>query len=179
MGKISGKTLRGLKSDNSSIFNASFQCVYSEYLTLIVYTSFCIVRNIEDARDIAQNVFLKLLDERKNIEPKKSLKAYLTITAKNMSINFKKKMERQVDIDFEPESEPETHYKDDFVNLLDAYKNYLDEEEITLVTERLLYGYKFEEISKELNRSVDSITSKYNRAIKKLQKHKDERGMYL
>ena len=51
------------------------------------------------------------------------------------------------------------------------FKSFLDEEEVELIILHLLYDFTFAYIAKEKNVSINVVSSKYRRAIKKVKKH--------
>ena len=49
-------------------------------------------------------------------------------------------------------------------------KLYLSDKEINLIILKSVYGYSFEDIAKKYNDNASSLSSCYNRAIKKFKK---------
>src|SRR5690554_6643425 len=78
----------------------SFQEIYDKYNNLIFYISNKIVRNIESAKDIVQETFIKFFNNINKTEFR-NLKYWLVTTAKNMSINYIKSSERKMQYDDE------------------------------------------------------------------------------
>ena len=59
--------------------------------------------------------------------------------------------------------------KSELKKLIDIFYKYLDEDEISIVFSHLIYALTFEEIASNKNMSVNTIKTKYYRAIKKVK----------
>ena len=77
------KIIKKLKNRSSS----TFEKVYYQYKNLIFYHAYSIVNNKEDADDITQNTFIKLMKNIDAIDDNSSLKALLSKIAKNEAID--------------------------------------------------------------------------------------------
>jgi RNA polymerase sigma-70 factor (ECF subfamily) len=70
---------------------AAFEQLYRKYYTFFRLIAFHIVRNYDDAEEIVSEVFVKLWNNRNEIEISSSVKAYITRSVQNTAINFVKK----------------------------------------------------------------------------------------
>jgi len=77
----------GLKSGDKLVF----ETVYREYYTQLYYYCLRYVEDIEDAKGIVQDLFVKLWDMHDELEINTSLNAYLYRAVQNYSLNFLRK----------------------------------------------------------------------------------------
>ena len=70
----------------------AFQLIYDQHRNRIYVTAIRFLKSPLIAQDVVQEVFLKLWFERKNIDPSKSLSAWLYTVAKNNILNQLKKV---------------------------------------------------------------------------------------
>jgi RNA polymerase sigma-70 factor (ECF subfamily) len=77
--------------------DANFKLFYDKYYSLVKDRCMAILRNKEDAQDMAQSVFTKILENKSKGKPGiLHPKTYLSTMAKNMIINQKKKARREL-----------------------------------------------------------------------------------
>ena len=172
MGKINNKVINNLFSTNKRIVEDAFNTIYNEYSYLVYYVSLKIVKDESIASEVTNETFMMFFINKDRININKNLKYYLTSTSKNLSINYLAKANR-----LEPLNEniaSVTYKKDHFMDYIDKFKGFLDGEEIDLIVLHLLYDFSFKEIAKDKNVSINVITSKYNRTIKKVRKYYKE-----
>lgn len=70
---------------------AAFEQLYKKYYTFFRLVAFHITRNYDDAEEVVSEVFVKLWNNRNEIEIVTSVKAYITRAVQNTAINFVKK----------------------------------------------------------------------------------------
>lgn len=70
------------------ILESQFEFIYNEYAKEIFNIAFGYTKNKEDAKDIVQNSFLKLLESSKDFKTYTDIKYYLIRIAINESINL-------------------------------------------------------------------------------------------
>lgn len=172
MKKISNKVINNLFSTNKEVVEESFNVIYNEFSYLIYYLSLKIVKDESMAREITNETFMMFFINKDRIDINKNLKYYLTSTAKNLSINYLNKINK-----LEPLNDNISTINtkvDHFNEYIEKFKDFLDEQEIDLIVLHLLYDFTFKEIARDKNVSINVITSKYNRAIKKVRKHYKE-----
>ena len=166
MDKLSPSTIKSLRCADLEKRNAAFRLVFEKYSHLVYYVSFDIVKNDEDAKDVVNEAFLKMFQHRDRIKDEASLKYYLLVTAKNLSINRYKEKEGHLDYSDDLES---TSDAGSLSLYLDTFKEILDEEEYQYVVLHLLYDFPFREIARANHKSTSMVSSKYWRGIKKLR----------
>lgn len=79
------------------ITETNFPAVYEKYKNTVYSVVFNYVRNVDDANDILQDVFIKLLQSQTDYESNEHLKAWLIRVSINMSINLLKSQNRMSD----------------------------------------------------------------------------------
>ena len=73
----------------------AFEWLFFEYYSQLCISAYQIVKSEEAAKDVVQNIFLKLWQSHKKLKIKTSLKAYLYRAVKNQAINHNKKEQNQ------------------------------------------------------------------------------------
>ncbi len=66
----------------------SFKILFKSQFKVLCFFAVKYVRDYEASREIVQDVFLKLWEKRKDIDPEKSLKSYLGTAVRNRCINY-------------------------------------------------------------------------------------------
>lgn len=162
--------IENLTSPNRELMEQTFNKIYEEYSYLVFYVAFEIVRHKDDAKDITDETFLKMYENRNSLKKDKNLKYYLVTIAKNLAINFAKEKDHYVTYDDSLDS-GQTEHDDDFETYITHFRGFLDEEEISLIIYKLLYEYSFKEIALIKKTTINSISSKYKRTLDKIRKH--------
>ena len=70
------------------ISEKQIETIFNENFHSLVFTSFRIVKDYEQAEDIIQNVFIKIWQNFDKIKDKRNLKGYLHTAVKNSSLNY-------------------------------------------------------------------------------------------
>src|SRR6185295_817065 len=72
--------------------------IFREHHLLVFRTAFCVTGSREDAQDIAQTIFLRLLQREFPPDLKKNPKAYLYRAAVNLSLNTIRSRRRHIQV---------------------------------------------------------------------------------
>lgn len=159
-----------LCSPNRERVERTFNTIYAKYSYLVFYVAFEIVRHKEDAKDVTEETFLRMYENRHSLRKGRNLKYYLVTIAKNLAINMQKSKARFVPYDDTLDAgQKET--PDDFDAYIMTFKTFLDEDEISLVVYKFLYEYTFKEIAAIKNVTINSVSSKYKRTLDKIRKY--------
>lgn len=147
----------------------AFEIVYHEYEKLIYYIAFSITRNRQNAEEVVQDTFLRMLGAIDNYVDQGKFKEWLTEIARNISKN---KVTRN--------KEKATIYDDEIIlgvssektniDMILTIEGLLNETEARIVILRLLYDFSFKELSKYENMTIGKVQGLYYQAIKKLKK---------
>lgn len=73
----------------------SFEEFYKRHVKLVYRICLLLLKNVEDAEDATQNVFLKLLGEERTFQSEEHEKAYLIVMARNTSISMLRQWHRK------------------------------------------------------------------------------------
>ncbi len=168
MAHISSKILDNLKSSSRTKMEEAFDTLYKEYSYLVYYVALKIVKNKDIAKEITNDTFFKLYQNKDKLKKEKNIKYYLVTTSKNTSINYMVQNARQVSLDEEIASYEQVDHFDEYIN---KFSDFLNKEELDIIIYHLLYDFSFREISKENKTTTSVISSKYRRAIDKIKSH--------
>lgn len=172
--KLSFKTEERREFVDKQYIGMSYEEAVKYYANDI--TRICIIqlKNIEDAKDCFQNVFLKLYLSEKNFNDKEHLKAWLFRVAYNECSDFKRSFwKRKVELGYQEDKQENNQYQklfscseecQDIIELLQKLpKKYRD----------ILYLYYYEEyntteIADILKMKVNTVKGRLQRGRKKL-----------
>ena len=148
--------------------------IFREHHSLVFRTAYCVTGSREDAQDIAQTIFLRLL--RRDFPPnlQRNPKAYLYRAAVNLSLNTIRSRRRYVQVNdvesfeklrvsSEADSAEELHRR-----LFTAIAE-LDPEAAQILVLRYVHGYSIAEIAKLLGKSYTLITVRLFRSRTRLK----------
>lgn len=166
--EIIKKINKALKNDDQVELENAFNLIYEKYNRLVRYLAYKIVLNLEVAEDITQETFLRFFN---HINKTKfyNLKYYLVTTAKNLSLNYRKKKLQETIYNDDLVLRVSNENKNRFTEMILDLQKFLSPEEVDIIIFRLVFNYSFKEIAKEMNTTLYTISSKYYRAIKKIK----------
>lgn len=152
--------------------SGSFKILFYRYYEPIYYFFWSRTKSAELAKDFVQDVFTKLWQNRFNLNPELSMKAYLFRTANNLLIDFYRKKKtysiyQEDNFAHEPSENPfETYDVQEGVNkaLLELPENLR-----IVFTMNRFDALKYSEIAESLNISVKTVESRMSKAIKILR----------
>lgn len=150
-----------------------------KYSSLVYFTALRYVQDEQDAQDISQDVFVKVLSKLHTFKNQSSLQTWIYSITANQSKNFlrKKTLRKFLRIDKEISFDIEDKYQDSPQDKLEsAETNHLLLKEIAKLPEkqrevfslRYFNDLTYEEISKLLGTSVGGLKANYFHAVKKL-----------
>ena len=138
-----------------------------------------ITKNPHDAEDVLQETFLKIYQKAKDYTSYDKPMAWIFTIAKNFAL-MKFRDRKKEDSMEEVNDMPEVIFS--FVEdvseriVLEAAVNKLDEDERTILLLHAVAGFKNREIADLLDMPINTVLSKYNRTIRKMQKYLEEEG---
>ena len=139
--------------------------VYKNYRALLYFIIATYVNQKEDCDDVYQNVFMKILAKRNEVNDPSTLHAYLCAMAKNEAIDFAKKHSREQTSDV-----LEDICASNEESQLDYFLPYdLTKEEKMVVGYRLTFSLSWKEVGELLNIPVPTAKLRYVQAIKKIK----------
>lgn len=175
------RMIRGDRSGLKEIYEA-----YIGYIYRIIYE---MLQNKENAEDVTSEFFIKLWDKAGSYRPGNGHKAFLTVMARNMAIDFFRKYRKEEltamlqDIGTDPE-EDHLYGKPAYGIRTDQTTEEIVVEDISLqtalaalkdaerqiVSMRVLGELTFKEIAVIMNIPMGTVTWRYQNAIKKLRR---------
>lgn len=146
-----------------------FEIIYYRYAKLVYFCINNIINSPDDASKLTNDVFIKLFEKRQTIDSEKNIKYYLTVSARNIAIDYLRKNKVQIITDNDIFDTIHASNKDrEYFEVKMILSTYLNEKEIEIVFDHLIYGYSFKNIA-IYQKKVSTIVSKYNRALKKIK----------
>lgn len=157
--------LDNLKKDKMQYFDEFYEMTKKQ----VFYTSLSIVKDYHIAEDILQDSYLQFLKNKNKVKSDKTILAYIMQIAKNLSLNYIKKNNRNVYIEdnvvFDGLSEKHEEHND----TLYIMEQVLSDSEFQIVIKHVIMRQTHKDIAEELNKPLGTITWAYNNAIKKLK----------
>jgi RNA polymerase sigma-70 factor (ECF subfamily) len=148
--------------------------IFREHHFLVYRTAYCVTGSREDAQDIAQTIFLRLL--RREIPPDltRNPKAYLYRAAVNLSLNTIRSRRRHVQVNdaegFEKvAASSESDTAEELHRRLYESIAELDPEASQILILRYVHGYSIADIAKLLGKSYSLITVRLFRSRTRLK----------
>ncbi len=156
----------------------AFEHIYKEYSSFVYNVSFRVVSNIDEAEEIAQEVFITVFRKLKSFKFKSSLKTWVYRIAVNMAIDYARKRSREQDhavlyedndklskaIDPLGEKLEREHQEKTISTLLEA----LSPDQRACIVLRSIEGLSYQEIAESLNININTVRSRLKRAREKL-----------
>lgn len=163
---------------------AALEVLVFRYLKAIYGFAYSYAGNSVDAEDIAQEAFVKIWKNLKKFDQKKKFKPWIFEITKNTAIDFSRKKKSIPFSRFENEQGEnllietlqdkgplplEMCARKDFANQLTTAINKLSLKYRQVVSMRLNGQFTFQEIAHMLGESVNTIKSRYRRALTELR----------
>ena len=166
--------VKDLKSNNEETVLRSFKCVYDKYFKLVCFCISQYVQIKEDVEELANDTFISFFNNLSRLDETKNIKYYLLVTAKYNAISFLRKNSKYTTMS--DELLKNIPYNEDYYSndIIEKLKQILSKEELLIVVNHLIIGYTFKEIAKDNNISINTIMSKYRRALIKANKYLKE-----
>lgn len=145
--------------------------LYQNYSNLVYKIAFSILKNKENAEDVMQNVFTKIVEMQKEKLPKEKEATWLYTVTKNEAISYIRKNQKEVCLEEiyefidEDTNIEDVIEKEDYQNLIRG----LDKEEQEIISLKVLSKLKFRQIAILLNMPIGTVQWKYYRAVKALK----------
>ena len=166
---ITEKVFKSAQSGNRS----SFRQVFETYKSLVYGVAYRLSNNETDAKDLTQQVFLKLLLKINSIKDGKALSGWLKRTCVNLYIDDFRKNRKFVDQNEKSEivldsiGNTITNLVENKIDL-DMFLQQLKKEERLVTWLFSVEGYKHNEIAEKLNISLSNSKQILRRSLQKL-----------
>lgn len=151
--------------------NVSFERFYNLTVKGVFAFAYSYLGNKEDTEDIVQSTYLTVKQKAYTYKKGTNARAWLFQIVKNLALDeLRRRKRRQT----EWEQEKISDSLQNFENAAEYLLNVLSSEEKEIVILHVFWGYKHREIANLLNIPLGTVTWKYNAAINKLKKYKEE-----
>lgn len=164
------------KGDNTAfayLYTNTYQAVYGFLLSIL--------NNREEAEDILQETYIKIRENASRYQNKGKPMAWIFTIARNLAYMKLRKRKRISVLSIE-DAESVMGFSDvtdtEERMVLEAAFHVLNMEERQIVILHAVSGLKHREISQIVKKPLSTVLSKYNRAIKKLEKAVGEEKVY-
>lgn len=171
MKKIDEKELHELFEKMRQTDLKAYEELYKKYYNLVHNIAFSVLKNYENAEDIAQNVFVKIGNLEQEKLPKNYEASWLYTVTKNECISFIRKNKETSSIENRIENENEKNeietviQNSSYQNLLES----LEQVEKQIIFLKIEAGYSFKEISKLLKMPMGTVQWKYYKSLNSLK----------
>jgi RNA polymerase sigma-70 factor (ECF subfamily) len=166
---------RALSALTNARLSEELDQLFREHYQMVYRTAYGVTGNREDAQDVLQTIFLRLLKQKSPADLKKSPKAYLYRAAVNLSLNtIRQKQHRVVmdvaeHLDQAPDSRVPTTAERIHKRLYEAVSEF-DSETAEILILRYIHNYDVAEIAKMLGKSRTLIAVRLFRSRARLKK---------
>ena len=163
---------RCIKKGSKEEITTLFESVYNEYFKLVYFVAFSYLKNEQKTEDIVQDTFLQFFEKCMDfrwVSQLSNVKAYLCSCAKNAAFKETKNQNRLSDVEnIETLSAEEKEYvlETNLINMLEG----IDTESIDIINDHIFLGLPFSEIARKKKVSINTIKSKYRRAIQNIRR---------
>ena len=162
---INQKGLKELFSEFKNDNKNAYEMIYKKCNKLVYGIAFSILKNKQDAEDVAQIVFAKIYAIEKDKLPVSNEASWLYTITKNEALTYLRKKHTEFDIDnmYEIEADDEMSKvidKDSYNRLISK----LDDKEKEIISLKVLGDLSFEQISRILNEPTGTIKWRYYKA---------------
>lgn len=154
---------------------SEIEIIYEQYFSDVYYFLLSFIGNKEDAQDLTQETFIKVLRNLSNYQGKSKLKTWILQIAKNCAIDFYRKRKKE-NTQLVPQV-PEKFYSTvmEFEGVDNKYifdlLNSLKPEYKAIIILRIINEFSLKETAEVLGISYTKAKVSYHRAIKKLGKN--------
>lgn len=141
---------------------ATFNKIYHKYSKLLCAFIDSFVHNVEDAKDLTQEVFIKLLDIIDQYDSSKSsFKTWLFGIGKNQTYNFIRKRNKMINVDISLMEDKEYSCSSSKrIDLISDLMQILDRVEYRIFILRFAKGFRINEVSSILEIPVRQVKRK-------------------
>lgn len=149
----------------------AFEVLYFRYYTMLFHYTVSRVQSAEISKEIIQDIFKRLWQNRKGIDAKQPIKAYLFRIAKNLIIDSYRKQQVQKIYFDRPENLPEMHSNEnlDFKIQLKIAMEKLPEECRTVFILHHVKHYTYLEIAEMCSVSKKTVEKRMKMAVEMLR----------
>ena len=154
------------------VTEASLELLYKKNYRSLCMVSYSFVKDMDAAKDIVQEFFIKYWEKYKNIKPPEKFEAYAFIAVKNKSLNYisssgiREKRELSLRNTFyeDEQNQPEEDQRHSFrIKVMKAIGELPDQRRKIFIMSAI-EGKKYAEIASQLNISINTVKTQIRKA---------------
>lgn len=170
MGKINEKELNELFCKLKRKEKNAYEELYQKYSSLVYQIAFSILKNKENAEDVMQNVFIKIVNLSEEKLPSKYEASWLYSVTKNEAISYIRKNKETMPIEdcaekVKKDEIEEVMQKESYEKMISS----LEQKEKQIISLKVDVGLSFKEIASLLNMPIGTIQWKYYKSLHTLK----------
>lgn len=156
----------------------TFELLYKEYFTLLCNISNSIVKDSDVAKDVVQQVFLKLWNKKDDLKIQSSIRSYLHRAIINTSLNHLEMQKKMISFDkdvfenssFNLSADRDDHQKSELIKTkIELAIKKLSPRCQTVFTLSKFHGMKNKEIAEHMDISIKTVENQMGKALKLLR----------
>lgn len=150
----------------------AFKNLYYKYFEMLIRFAWYRLHSTETARDLVQEVFCRVWIKRKNLDPDKSIKAYLYTSLNNSIINYSKLKSSKASSINDLKSEKNLdnkNYQDFNIDMQTVLQKLPEKLKAVFILSRI-EGYKYSEIADICGISVKAVEKRITKTFNILRK---------
>lgn len=170
---VTNQFIEDLKNNDE----VAFEKLYNEYVKLIYHIAYSYTYNREDAEDIVNEVFMKIMRSIDKYNHQNKFKEWICQITRNHCTNYiTRNKERQNILDDEIINKTPDLTKESR-DLMIIFEENLDEDTIHIMVLRFIYNYKFKEIAVTLGMTIGKVQGLYYDGLEILRKVYDKNAI--
>ena len=142
-----------------------FDEIYYQTYNAVYLSIKLIIKERQVVEDLIQETYMKALDNLSNYKLGTNFIAWISVVARNISINY---FNRDKRIEFKDDSNSVFQIESK-ESKIDYYLSFLKDEERSVVIYHLVLNLKFKEIASILNMPISSVFFVYKKAIERIK----------
>lgn len=158
---------------------AAFRELYQQTSGVVYGFAMSILRNRHDAEDVMHDAFIRIFQSAVTYRPSGNPMAWILTIVRNLCYNRIRAGKVCEDLSEYDNLAGAVDGSEDVLDrmVLETAMSILDAEERQIVVLHAMTGFKHREIAEILDLPTGTVTSKYNRALKKMKKKMEEQGV--
>ena len=158
---------------------AAFRELYQQTSGVVYGFAMSILRNKHDAEDVMHDAFIKIYSGAVTYRPSGNPMAWILTIVRNLCLNRIRAGKVCEDLSEYDDLAGSSNDSEDMLDrmVLETAMSVLDAEERQIVVLHAMTGFKHREIAEILDLPTGTVLSKYNRALKKMRKKMESKGV--
>jgi RNA polymerase sigma-70 factor (ECF subfamily) len=160
---------------------AAFESMFHHYYSRLCVFSNSYVKSLDISRDVVQEVFIKIWDNRESFHISQSLKAYLYMAVRNQSLNFlqQKKQKQRLEERLKKQQDLSDSIKKEELNTEELTEKIwklvdkLPERRRTIFILYRKHGLSYTEIAEVMDITRKTVENQMGKSLKFLREHLD------